>query len=46
MKKWYKLDNVGKFYASIANAKIPKLSPLIYVHKKNLDLFSTRRREI
>lgn len=25
MKKWYKLDNVGKFYASIANAKIPKV---------------------
>ena len=25
MKKWYKLDNVGKFYASTSNSIIPKV---------------------
>lgn len=25
MKKWYKLNNVGKFYASTSNLKIPKV---------------------
>ena len=25
MKKWYKLDNLGKFYASTTNSKIPKV---------------------
>ena len=24
-KRWYKLDNIGKFYASIKNTKIPKV---------------------
>ena len=25
IKRWYKLDNIGKFYASIRNTKIPKV---------------------
>lgn len=37
MKKWYKLDNVGKFYASTANNKIPKVFRYSAILKDNID---------
>ena len=36
-KKWYKLDNVGKFYASIKNTKIPKVFRYSALLKDEID---------
>ena len=36
-KKWYKLDNIGKFYASIKNTKIPKVFRYSAVLKEDID---------
>ena len=37
MKKWYKLDNIGKFYASTANTKIPKVFRYSAILNDNVD---------
>lgn len=37
IKRWYKLDNVGKFYASIKNNKIPKVFRYSAVLKDDID---------
>ena len=36
-KKWYKLDNIGKFYASIKNTKTPKVFRYSAVLKEDID---------
>ena len=36
-KRWYKLDNIGKFYASIKNTKIPKVFRYSAILKENIE---------
>jgi len=36
-KRWYKLDNIGKFYASIKNTKIPKVFRYSAILKEEID---------
>lgn len=36
-KKWYKLDNIGKFYASIKNTRIPKVFRYSAILKEEID---------
>ncbi len=37
MKKWYKLDNLGKFYAATTNVKIPKVFRYSAIMKETVD---------
>ncbi len=37
IRKWYKLDNVGKFYSSIRNNKIPKVFRYSAILKENIN---------
>ena len=37
MKKWYKLDNLGKFYAATTNVKVPKVFRYSAVLKEDID---------
>ena len=39
-KNWYKLDNIGKFYASIASKQIPNVFRYSAILKDEIDEFA------